>query len=153
MLFWQNKTKAKTNKQQRARILPQSHVSLKLLGNNATLFGIRLLSAILIKFNVCHGDKLLMVCFILLVMKSNIMSAFHNFKRKFRKNCLCYFFLEPKLVYCKEGCLKISVINKPRGYNFLDSGTLYLLLKAVGGNAILLSIYYSYFTIIFYEPR
>lgn len=59
-------------------------------------------------------------------------------------------FPKPRSVHCKEGCLKISVINKPRGCNFLDSETLHLLLKAGGGHVILPCIYYSHFTTIFY---
>lgn len=71
-------------------------------------------------------------------------------KENLERAVFCYFFPKLKLVHCKEGCLKISVINKPRSYNFLESGTLHLLPKAAQGYAIFLSIDYSYFTTIFY---
>lgn len=56
-----------------------------------TTIGIKLLPAILTKFNVCHGDKLFLTCFFPLVIKSNILRAFHNLKRKFSKSSPAIF--------------------------------------------------------------
>lgn len=50
----------------------------------------------------------------------------------------------------KEGCLKISVINKPGSYNFFDSETLHLPLKAGGGQDFLFSIDCFYCETVFY---
>jgi hypothetical protein len=141
---------AKQMKFKETIILPQSHRSLIFLSKNIP-HGIKFLPAILAKLNVYHCDKLSLACFFffLLVITSNILSAFLILKGNVERTIFSSFFPKPKLVHCKEGCLKISVINKPRSYNFLDSETLHLLLKAGGGH-IIFFIYYAYFKTIFY---